>query len=403
MLAVGWEILMLWRFVMRKILVLCCLLSFLMLIVGAVMAEGDQAYFAILAETKVQKMPGMKMPKLPPGMDLSKIPGMKDNPMLDMMRGEPTRTLEVRLWSPGIAPENAFATVAPPEGLKQGKKLDLNLYRPKKEEVSGDTGIGDMKPEQMKEFIIKIYWGSSATVREGQPKIIKWGGLTPEQKVVMKRQAAEARKGGSYFYKPDWTTGYWPTDKQPGKIAKDASMVGDYALTTNYTGNVAITAPENVNFLAPIDLTSPSMDDPINLDGAVAMEWKQIPYALGIHGSAFGMEGKNTLIIWNSSEVFTEGLMGDMGFLQMAEVAKFVKDTVFMKGTATKCTIPAGIFSKCQMAMLTMTGYGPGTALEKVQPIPRIQTKTSLSMMMGMKGMGGMPPMQDDEEMGEEE
>lgn len=390
---------------LKRVILLGCVFVFLVVTAGTALAVGDQAYFAILAETKVQKMPGMQMPKLPEGMDLSKIPGMKDNPMLAMMRGEALRTLDIRLWSPTIAPPNAFAQVVPPERLKQGKRLDLNLYRPKKEEATGDTGLGDMKPEQMKEFVIKIYWGSSPTVREGQPKVIRWGGLTPEQKAVMQREAAKARKtGGTYFYKPDWTTGYWPTDKQPGKIDKEASLVGDYSLTTNYTGNVAITAPETVNFLAPIDLISPSMEEAINLNGPIALEWKQIPYALGIHAAAFGMEGQNTLIIWNSSEVFTEGLMADMGFLQMAEVAKFVKDTVFMKGTATKCTVPAGIFSKCQMAMLTMTGYGPGAALEQVQPIPRIQTKTSLSMMMGMKGMPGMGGgrMPDDEGDGEE-
>jgi hypothetical protein len=87
-----------------------------------------------------------------------------------------------------------------------------------------------------------------------------------------------------------------------------------------------------------------------------------------------GMEGKNTLILWSSSEVFQEGLMGDMGFLQMAEVREFVKQTVFMKGDQTKVTVPAGIFKDADMAMFSMYGYGPGAALDKAQPLPRIRS-----------------------------
>src|SRR4051794_38291748 len=83
----------------------------------------DQAYFAIFAETKVMKMPGMpEMPELPPGVKLP--PGV-------VLPGRPSRQLTVRLWSPSIAPDNATASVVPPDGLKVGKKMDLEIYRPK--------------------------------------------------------------------------------------------------------------------------------------------------------------------------------------------------------------------------------------------------------------------------------
>ena len=71
-----------------------------------------------------------------------------------------------------------------------------------------------------------------------------------------------------------------------------------------------------------------------------------------------------------------------------------------MPPTATTVTMPEGIFSKADFAMFSIVGYGTGTALDKVQPLPRIQTKTSLMMMMGrmeMPGMGGMgrPPREE--------
>ncbi|MDO8586718.1 MAG: hypothetical protein Q7T82_06715 [Armatimonadota bacterium] len=355
----------------------------LLAVASSVCAVGDQAYLAILAETKVMRMAGMPampdMPDLPPGVELPA--GMA------MMPGKPERVLTVRLWSPSIAPDDAFASIAPPEGLKQGSKLDIELYRPKAEGTA-KGGKDEFDPESIPEFTIKIYWGSSETVKPGQPKIIKWGGLTVEQKEAMKKQAEEARSAESYFYKPNWTTGYWPTAKQPGKIDKKASLVGNYALTTNYTGNVSIEAPKEVDFLAPIEMSSPDLAEQIAFDKAIPFVWAKIPNALGSYASIMGMEGKNTLILWSSSEVFQEGLMGDMGFLQMAEVREFVKQTVFMAGDRTKVNVPAGIFEKADMAMFSMVGYGPGAALDKAQPLPRIQTKTSLKITLGGKGMG---------------
>lgn len=367
-------------------------------------AADDQAYLAILAETHVTKMVGMpEMPALPPGMDLSSLP---PEAAAMLGGGGPQRRLNVRLWSPGLAPADASAYITPPAGLKQGKRMDLELYRPEpgKGEAGADTGIDDPKSQDTQKMTIKIYWGSSETVKPGQPKVITWGALTPEQKSEMRQQASKARETSSYFYKPDWTTGYWPTKKQPGQIDKAASLVGSYQLTTTYTGNVAIEAPQDVDFLAPIDFISPSLKKAIPLDKAIKFEWKQIPNVLGLHASIFGMEGTNTMVMWSSSEVFSDSTMfSKMDYLQMAEVRDYVEKTIFMKGDRTSVAVPAGIFEKCQMPMMLMIGYGPGAALDKGQPLPRIQTKTTLSMMLGgMAGtdnvMGVEEPLETDED-----
>jgi hypothetical protein len=345
----------------------------------------DQAFFAILAETKVGRMAGMEMP------DFSQLPpGIKLPPEAMMFSGKPTRILNIRLWSKGIAASNAAASVAPPSGLKQGDKLDLELYRPQ----AGDTGgkVKDFDPDSNPDkFTIKIYWGSSETVKEGQPKIFKWTDLGPDQQAAMKERARNARATASYFYKPDWTTGYWPTKKQAGQIDAAASLVGKYSLTTNYTGNVEIEAPSNVNFLDAIALSSPNLDKKVDLNKFIPLAWPQIPNALGQSAMIMGMEGKNTMIMWSSSEVYQDALMGDLGFMQMSEVKDFVAKTIFMAGDRTSVNVPAGIFANADFAMLNMAGYGPGAALETAQPLPRIQTKTSLMVMLGGKQMGFRP------------
>jgi hypothetical protein len=356
----------------------------LMLVASLVLAlpvsqADDHAFLAIQAETKLMRIPGMpvrKMPQLPPGI---KLPGNFQMP------GAPSRTLTVRLWSPSIAPDNAFAYLAPPSGLKQGDKMNLELYRPTPSSGSATSGTGSESDQHSnQDFTIKIYWGSSDTVKPDQPKIIKLSELTAEQKTEMMRREQEVHQSAAnYFYKPNWTTGYWPTSSEPGRISDDASLVGSYALTTNYTGNVAIDVPPNVDFLAPIEMTSPSLDQKVSLDGSIPFQWSAIPNAIGQYATIMGMEGKNTLILWSSSEIYHEGIMANMGFPQMSEVKDLVAKNVYMAGDRTSVTVPAGIFKDASFAMFSMTGFGPGTALDNGQPIPRVQTKTTLSIMLG--------------------
>lgn len=356
-------------------------IAFSALALAAASTTDDQAFFAILAETKVGRMAGM------PVIDMRDIPPGFNLPREAMIfSGQPTRFLDIRLWSPTIAPPDAKAWVVPPAGLKQGNQLNLELYRPTGKGGGGEK-IKDYDPDSNPEkFTIKIYWGSSETVKHGQPKVITWSGISEDQKEAMRNRMREANLSeGSYYYKEGWTTGYWPTKSQPGKIDKAASLVGKYALNTTYTGNVEIEAPNNVDFLAPIEMTSPNLDKRIDLKKAINFNWKPIPNALGLHASVVAMEGKNTMIIWTSSEIFTDDLMGDMGFLQMAQVRDYVSKTIFMDGSRTSVSVPAGIFAEADFAMMDMAGYGPGAALEKAQPLPRIQTKTSLMLMLGGK------------------
>lgn len=349
-------------------------------------AADNQAFLGIFAETSTMKMAGMPEIQLPPGVKLPNMPGIPSF-------GKPERKLTVRLWSPGIAPAGATASLAVPAGLKQGDKLDLELYRPEPgqtEDTSVAPGPGAMP--DMDKFTIKLYWGSSDTVKPGQPKVITFGDLPPEQKQAMKAEAAKMRQSTSYFYKPDWTTGYWPTKAQPGTIDPEARLAGKYDLTSSYTGNVSIEAPDNVDFLAPIEMTSPNLAQRPSLAGPLVFQWKPIPNLLGSIAMVMGMEGQTTLILWTSSEIPAQW-SADYDYMQMADVKAKVQTTEFMAGDRQDVHVPAGIFKNADMAMFRMTGYGPGAALAQGQPLPRIQTKNSLSIMLGgkrMAGMGGM-------------
>lgn len=361
-----------------------------LLLATAAMAVENQAFLGIFAETKLMKMAGMPdMSAMMTNMPAAAMANMPDMP------GMPSRALTVRLWSPGIAAKTAAASLAVPAGLKQGAVLNLELYRPQAERVTpGTTDIS-----KIPDFTIKRYWGSSATVKPGQPEVIRFDALTPEQQAVMRAQAEKAQRKDSYFYKPDWTTGYWPTGRQPGKIAKDAAMPGRYALTTNYTGNVAIDVPAEVDFLAPIDMAAPKFDKAIPLEKAITFTWNPVPNILGYHAMIMGMQGEKMLILWDSSEIRT-GFGVDWDYMQMSDVRAMVKTTEMMAPTCVTMTVPAGIFKDCDFVQLIMIGYGPGAALGEGQPIPRVQTKTTFTATLGGKKMkdmmGGMDDMGDD-------
>ncbi len=145
--------------------------------------------------------------------------------------------------------------------------------------------------------------------------------------------------------------------------------------------------PAGVEFLAPFDFTSPNLENELDFKKALQFQWKSIAGNLGQNAFAMGAEGKNTLILWISAETYSEGVMGDAGYLQMADVRQRVTDKLFMGPEQSKFSIPAGIFKDADFAMLSMVAYGPGAAVDKAQPLPRLQTKSTVQVMLGGKEM----------------
>ncbi|MCA1995846.1 MAG: hypothetical protein LDL56_01315 [Armatimonadetes bacterium] len=347
----------------------------------------EAAHLGYFAETSLMRIAGFEMPDLPPGMEMPEMPGMAFLP------GKPQRSLEIRLWSPGVAPKDAFAFVAPPQGLGQGPRLDLKIVRPSKggepAEADDQDAKGERKPP---DFTIKIYWGSSPKVREGQPKVFRFKDLGFGQQAGLLRQWAQAQmaKGASDAARPDATLAHWPSGDKPVRIAPSARLAGTFHLETNYAGQVDLEVPKELDFLAPFDLASPDLSRKPDLSKALALQWKPIPTLLGTHAMIFGMQGQETRILWYAGETWDEKADVDWDFLQMAEVRRLVEQKVLLKGDATSATVPEGIFRGADFVMLRMTGYGPSVARADVQPVPRLQTKTTLMAILGGKMLDEM-------------
>jgi len=364
---------------------------------------GDQtAYLGIFAETSVFKMAGMPefspppgagqegrndsgMPDLPEGMPgMGKMPGMGRNSEAGMppMPGQAQRSLKVRLWAPGEAPQNASAELAVPSGLQLGSTLKLQLDRPEKSSESAAGGnISSSK------FKIYRYWGSSPVVKEGQPQVISWDGLTPEQKAMVERSNRQLTKDAE---RPGYSQAYWPGSRSgQSRIGSQAEPAGAYQLNTNYTGNVAFTVPADIKFLPAVELTSPALSSAPDLTKSIELSWKEIPGVLGYNVTVMGVKGRDTIVIWSGAENLSGRDIGS-DFLGMEEVSRLVAAKSLVAPDWCRSTVPEGIFRDCDTVQLIINGFGTAFSASG-QPTPRFQTRTTLMAILGGKMMEEHP------------
>lgn len=335
---------------------------------GIAIAAEDQALLAIYADTISNRMAGIQA--APAGIPFT------------LQGKEPFRQLTVRLWSPGAAPENATAELVIPEGLKLDQKINLGIRRPQ----DNAEAIAGFDPDANKEFTVKIFRGSADAAKEGQPEVIRWDKLNDEQRAALREAVRTAAASQSTYFKANWTTAYWPDAKEAKTIANDAKLAGKYALTTSYTGNVEITVPDNVDFLAPIELVNPDLNAAAALDSALKLKWNAVNGAQAYHAMIFGLQGKDTLVIWDSSEAQRD-ISTNWDTLDIAQIAEQVQEKALLAADATELSVPAGIFNECDLVFMHMVGFGQGAAANEGQPLPRVQTRTVLNVLLGGKAV----------------
>jgi hypothetical protein len=333
----------------------------------------------LLAAATVVAQEGLK-PQLTVTMQTSKIaiPGLDKLPpeALKALGGLSTgqRTLSVSLISPGAPPASPTADLDIPAGLKLGSTLNLEIPK-----GNGQPGPGGVPPgSAIESFEFTRYWGCSATVKPGQPKIVKGSEITAASQA---RAIEEARKAG--LKGPETTFAMWPNSKvrrpEQLKIDPAATAPGRYELKTNYTGGVSFDLPANVNFLEAIQATVDGKD----LGKPVQLSWKPVPNALGYLAMAFGIKGKNSQVMWVSSEA--DGGF-DHAFNTSGEIEALVKEGVYMPTTKTDCTIPAGIFQGCQGVSVQIVAYGPSFIQSASRPAVRVLTESR-----SIHTLGGLP------------
>lgn len=243
-------------------------------------------------------------------------------------------------------PAGTEATQSIPEGQRMGPSLTL-LPVQAQPRTSGNRPSADEIPERPKGRIL-FYWGCSETVRPGQPRVLDFStaGVEDYGKFMMGRavrdQGAKADPGHAI----------WPNEKHRQSVPRDASLMGQHALSgEGLPASLKFAIGQQQDFMPTLALNGSGGGA-----SATALTWSGLPTARAYFLNAMsGSDGE--MVIWSSSEVQEPG-WGLMDYASNANVDKWLKDKVLLPETQTRCAIPAGIFTKAKGAVVRGIAYG---------------------------------------------
>lgn len=283
-----------------------------------------------------------------------------------------TRTMDLRLANPADIPEDYSAAHTVPAAMHIGPALPLKGER----RTSGEGGRSE---ETQPDGRVLIYWGCAATVPKGQPEIIDFKALgarvSPEVMALAQRGRMSGGKNGSKdgavrSSLPPRTLG-WPWgDNDFKSIPDNASAVGEHVIKASFMPQeIRFTLDKELDFLEPINLKTAAA----NTHAAIPLTWDALTRARGYDLNAVGANGEKEIVLW------------------MAVKGK----SPMLPGRQHECTIPAGIFAKSQMTMVSAEAHGPvqGFAFPPQKPgekkplvwTARVRVNAFDSLLVGMQ------------------
>jgi len=257
--------------------------------------------------------------------------------------------MNLDLGSSRPAVGEAHASHAIPAGLSMGQSLPLltpHVERAPVRESDDEPGFERPKGRML------IYWGCGETVRPGQPVIIDFASLNPQDAARAFRGRAIARARGPAPGRSR-TYGTWPNQEDARPVPAAGSLQGEHTISGNYTPEIRFAVGERDDFMqavafGPVRKTS---------GGAFAVKWNKVPTATGYFATAMGQgENKNDIVTWSSSEIQEMGQVL-MDYIPPAEVERLIREKVVMPPQTTECTVPAGVF-KSEASMFNFIAYG---------------------------------------------
>ena len=338
-------------------------------------------------------MPGMpEMPNLP-GMGalggMLGIPGAGGANTFGNTRSmSPGRWMDVALFTQ-IKPAGTEGKQTVPQATGLAPTLALRPPEQRSAPTGGDAGDRTDMPQPKGR--ISFYWGCSDTVRPGQPRVLdfskgntqEWGSFM--QGRAVRDRGAQARPGHAV----------WPNAKDQRRLGRDASIAGDHAVSGDGV-------PEGLKFaLTQANDLMPAIA--LNQSGTQAdvlrLSWASVTnaraYFMNAMSASEGSGGGADMVFWSSADVPDFG-MGLMDYATATNIDQWLREKVLLPASASKCTIPKGIFAKTDGAMLRMIAYGPELNLShpprptdvKVPWEPqwavRVRTKSAAFVPLGM-------------------
>jgi hypothetical protein len=195
-----------------------------------------------------------------------------------------------------------------------------------------------------------LYWGCSDRVRVGQPRHLDMSAATSSTALGLKGRAVIESSPN-----PDSGVAIWPNNASRALVPKEASLVGKHALSgDNIPANMQFELKAKQDFMPVLA---------INVNGikgsATTLNWSRIATAQGYFLMATAKNNRE-IIVWTSSELPEPG-WGLMDYASNTNLAQWKREKIVLAPTQTSCSIPAGIFSQTNGAMLNSIAYGEET------------------------------------------
>jgi len=285
----------------------------------------------------VETAGGMGM-EMPPGMGGMMPPGMQGG-----------KRMKLDLGSAQTPRGEPRAMHVIPSGLAMGPSLPL--VTPRVERAPAREADEEREFERPKGRML-IYWGCGETVRAGQPVIIDFANMNPQDAARAFRSRGISRPRGPAPGRSR-TFGTWQNEEDSRPVPANGSLRGDHRVNGNYSPEIRFAVGEPYDFMQAVAF------DPVRktAHGAFAVKWSSIPTATGYFATAMGQgDSQNDMVTWSSSEVQEMGQVL-MDYIPPSEVERLIREKVVMPPQTMECAVPAGIF-KSDASMLNFIAYG---------------------------------------------
>jgi len=243
-------------------------------------------------------------------------------------------------------PQGVQAAQAIPAAMRLGPNLPLEPVRA--ERPSGGPEQRDPAAVEQPKGRLLFYWGCSAEVRTGQPRVLDFARGSPQEWASL-WQGRYAPEGGA---RAQPGNSVWPNERDRRMLPDGASLVGDHAVTGDgVPAGLRFALGSSQDLMPAIELSAQG-----DLQASIPLRWRQLPTARAYFINAFGAKGTD-FIIWSSSELPDAG-MGLMDFLSNANIERWTNEKVLLPASTTQCAVPKGIFAGTEGALVRMIAYG---------------------------------------------
>jgi hypothetical protein len=282
-------------------------------------------------------------------------------------------------------PQGIQATQTIPQRMNMGASLPLEPFRPTPPPAATPGVPTDPSQVQPPRGRALFYWGCSADVRTGQPRVIDFATATPQQWGAVFQGRFSPERGAT----AEAGHSIWPNERDKRMLPDGNSLQGDHAITGDgVPAGFRFPLGASQDLMPAIELTAQG-----DVQGSILLQWRAIPTARSYFIGAFGSKGAD-FIIWSSSDVPEAG-MGLIDYLSNADIDRWTAEKVLLPSSTTQCAVPRGIFVGVEGTVARMIAHGqesnlvfpprptdPRTVWEQQWAV-RVRVKSTVTTLLG--------------------